>query len=85
METGCAGAEHMVLSFRLAKVECKGWGKSTRGLGINRGLMVDIAAEGVGGGGEGPIVRPSTLTLFRYSKDGHCAIFSCVSPRCCRH
>lgn len=30
METGvegqgvCAGAEHMVLSFRLAKVECKG-------------------------------------------------------------
>lgn len=36
-------------------------------------------------GGKGPIVRPSTLTLFRYSKDGHCAIFSCVSPRCCRH
>lgn len=47
METGCAGAEHMVLSFRLAKVECKGWGKSTRGLGINRGLMADIIG-GVG-------------------------------------
>lgn len=80
METGCAGAEHMVLSFhQTGESGVLGLGQIYKGLGINRGLMADIAA------GKGPIVRPSTLTLFRYSKDGHCAIFSCVSPRCCRH
>lgn len=83
METGCAGAEHMVLSFHLiGESGVLGLGQIYKGLGINGGLMVDIA---VCVGGKGLIVRPSTLTLFRYSKDGHCAIFSCVSPRCCRH
>lgn len=80
METGCAGAEHMVLSFRLAKLNVR-VGANLQGAGNKQGTNGGHSW----GEGKGPIVRPSTLTLFRYSKDGHCAIFSCVSPRCCRH
>lgn len=45
METGCAGAEHMVLSFhQTGESGVLGLGQIYKGLGINRGLMVDIAA-----------------------------------------
>lgn len=43
METECAGAEHMVFIFRLAKVAYKGSGQIYKGLRINRGLTVDTA------------------------------------------
>lgn len=43
METGCAGAEHMVLSFhRIGESGVLGLGQIYKGLGINRGLMADI-------------------------------------------
>lgn len=81
METGCAGAEHMVLSFhQTGESGVLGFGANLQGAGNKQGTN-----GGHSCGGKGPIVRPSTLTLFRYSTDGHCAIFSCVSPRCCRH
>lgn len=45
METGCAGAEHMVLSFhQIGESGVLGLGQIYKGLGINRGLMADIAA-----------------------------------------
>ncbi len=44
METGCAGAEHMVLSFhQTGESGVLGLGQIYKGLGINRGLMADIA------------------------------------------
>lgn len=45
METGCAGAEHMVLSFhQTGESGSLGLGQIYKGLGINRGRMADIAA-----------------------------------------
>lgn len=42
METGCAGAEHMVLSFhRAGESGVSGLGKSTRGVGSKQGQMAD--------------------------------------------
>lgn len=44
METGCAGAEHMVLSFhQIGESGVLGLGQIYKELGINRGLMTDIA------------------------------------------
>lgn len=44
METGCAGAEHMVLSFhQTGESGALGLGQIYKELGINRGLMADIA------------------------------------------
>lgn len=44
METGCAGAEYMVLSFhQTGKSGVLGLGQFYKGPGINRGLMADIA------------------------------------------
>lgn len=44
METGCAGAEHMVLGFhQTGESGVLGSGQIYKGLGINRGLMADIA------------------------------------------
>lgn len=45
MKTECAGAEHMVLSFhQTGESGVLGLGRFYRGLGINKGLMADIAA-----------------------------------------
>lgn len=44
METGCAGAEHMVLSFhQTGESGVLGLGQIYKGEGLNRGLMADIA------------------------------------------
>lgn len=45
METGCAGAKHMVLNFcQIGKSGVLGLGQIYKGQGINRELMVDITA-----------------------------------------